>query len=140
MGCAMRVLIVEDSALIAFEFAESIRAAGHEPLGPAATAEAAARMAEELKPDIAFVDIKLRDGLSGPQIARLLRSRFGVLPLFITGDEGAALDNQDAAVGLISKPATRPSLTHALEIMVALKEGKSPLEVHPELRLFGRRT
>jgi two-component system, response regulator PdtaR len=132
----VRVLIVEDSALVAFDFGESIRAAGHEPAGWAATAEAAIRMAQEHRPDIALVDINLRGRTTGPEIARVLRSRFGILSLFITGNERLALENQDAAVGVIAKPATRPLILHALEVMAALKDGKPVPAVDPQLRLF----
>ena len=61
----MRVLIVEDEALIAMALADSLEDAGHEVVGPAATMAEALALCEGAPPELAVLDINLRDGSNG---------------------------------------------------------------------------
>ena len=67
-----KILIVEDEILVALDMEMAIEEMGHTPIGIAPDAEVAATLANE-QPDIALVDLNLRDGLTGPQIARHIR-------------------------------------------------------------------
>ncbi len=63
-----RVLIAEDEALIRLDLAEMLAEEGYEVVGEAGDGEAAIRLAEELKPDLVILDIKMpiMDGLAAP--------------------------------------------------------------------------
>lgn len=51
----MRVLIVEDDSLVALDVMITLSEAGHDPVGPAATAAQAFDLAGDAKPDAAFM-------------------------------------------------------------------------------------
>ena len=66
----MRVLIVEDEALIAMELERIVTDAGHSTVGPVSTVEQA--LAHAPRVEAALVDLGLADGLSGAALARRL--------------------------------------------------------------------
>src|SRR3712207_5663366 len=80
----LRVLVVDDEALVADYVAELVEDAGHEVIGLAATGEQALTYLEQKEVDLAILDIKLKGELSGIDIARVA-SRRAVPHVFITG-------------------------------------------------------
>ena len=76
----MRILIVEDEPLIAWMLADSLEDARHEVVGRAATMAEALALCEgaAAAPELALLDIKLRDGSNGVDVARALLERWGV--------------------------------------------------------------
>ena len=76
----MRILIVEDDAVIAMVLADSLEDAGHEVVGPAATMAEALALCEGAAPppELAVLDINLRDGSNGVDVARALMGRWRV--------------------------------------------------------------
>ncbi|MEU5673422.1 response regulator, partial [Micromonospora sp. NPDC047753] len=64
-----RVLIAEDEALIRLDLAEMLVEEGYEVVGEAGDGETAVRLAEELKPDLVILDIKMpiMDGLAAAE-------------------------------------------------------------------------
>jgi CheY-like chemotaxis protein len=58
----LRILIVEDEILIALELESLLQDLGHDVVGMAASSGEALSLGQELKPDLAFVDIHLADG------------------------------------------------------------------------------
>ncbi len=67
---ARRVLIAEDEALIRLDLKEMLEEEGYAVVGEATDGEQAVRMAEELKPDLVFLDIKMPrlDGLAAAEL------------------------------------------------------------------------
>jgi len=53
----MLILMVEDNAVLAFMIEDALIEAGHEVLGPVATAAEALKKANEFHPQLAIVDI-----------------------------------------------------------------------------------
>src|SRR5919107_3429438 len=99
---ALRIMIVEDEALVALEIGGMLAMAGHEAVGQADDLPSAVAAAEAEKPDLALVDIQLAQGTSGLDVAAALRER-GVPVLFATGncptERGRGL-----ALGCLHKP------------------------------------
>ncbi len=82
----MRILIVEDEALIAWMLADSLEGGGHDVMGPAGTmAEALALCEATPPPELALLDVNLRDGSNGVDVARAFFARWGVLSIFASG-------------------------------------------------------
>jgi two-component system, response regulator PdtaR len=135
----MRVLIVEDDVLLAYDVETTLRDAGHEVLGPASTAEAAYCFAQH-HPDLALLDIRLLDGATGPEIGRELRRRWNIPSLFLTASQHEAMQNQDAALGLLLKPIVGEDLIEAIAVIEDIANGgrMDGTELPPALRLFGR--
>lgn len=130
----MRVLIVEDQALVALEIEGMLGLAGHEAVAQADNLASAIRAAEDQNPDLALVDIQLAEGESGLDVAAELKKR-GIPVLFATGncptDQG-----RDVAIGCLHKPITDRTLAGAMEAAEAVLAGKQPPPLPPAMHLF----
>ncbi|WP_431323960.1 response regulator [Rhizobium sp. YTU87027] len=115
-GAGHSVLIVEDEFLIAIDLETTVRDMGLDVIGLATDKEQALRLAPMA--DIAFVDVNLADGATGPEIGRRLVEEFGVTVVFMTGNPEAVLGRVQGALSVVSKPTTpsivQNSLRHAL--------------------------
>ena len=123
---AMRILLVEDDPIIGFAAADALRSEGHEVVGPATTVNDAQHFARE-GADFALVDINLAGHDEGVELARNLKSQFGIISAFVSGQSGAAHSNKDAAVGLLRKPYTAQSLIEATAVVAELRQADRPL-------------
>lgn len=116
-----RFLIVEDSLLIAMDLEEAVARAGHDVVGIAPDMTVALNYAPEA--DIAFVDVRLADGETGPRLARMLVER-GLLVIFVTGNP-MLLEGRDAgALGVIPKPLTHQAAADVIDFVVDWKNGR----------------
>ena len=132
----MIILVVEDEAIIAMVLELELHLAGHQVLGPADSVEEALRLADGTTPELALVDINLRDGGDGVTLARTLRARHGVPSLFLSSQVMLARANKDAAWGVISKPYEPEVVLSAVKAVDDLKNGRLPSNVPAELELF----
>ena len=108
-----RILVVEDSALIAIEIEEAVRELGYEVLGPVARLSSAMEIAESQPVDGALLDINL-DGVQVFPLADLLRER-GVPFLFATGyDRRTVLPPRFGSVPTLAKPFSPSELARLL--------------------------
>ncbi len=108
----MRVLIVEDEAIIALELERIVTDAGYVALGPVWTVEQA--LAYAPRADVALIDLVLADGSSGPALARRLIDRHGMGVIFVTGTPGKVGHGLDGAVDVIGKPFTDERIRQSL--------------------------
>lgn len=127
-GERMRILVVEDEALVAMELLSMLEAAGHLGVGQADDVPSAVDAAEEAHPDLALVDIRLANGASGLDVAAALRS-LDVPVVFLTGncpkDRGMGL-----ALGCLHKPVSDNTLKATLNVAAAVLDGR-PVERTP---------
>lgn len=100
----LRVLIVEDQALLALELELVLGEAGCDVIGSAMDTAGALAIAERDRPDLALVDINLLDGMTGPAIAEHLVSRYGATVIFLTANPEQIPDGLAGALGSVSKP------------------------------------
>jgi DNA-binding response OmpR family regulator len=131
----MRILIVEDEALLAMALSVSLQEAGHVVIGAAATAPSAITLADMATPDLALVDIRLRDGDSGTDVARRLHRR-GIPSLFISGQTDKARANRDSALGCLGKPCSPATVLASIEVAKAIIAGDAPAALPRGLELF----
>jgi AmiR/NasT family two-component response regulator len=116
-----RVLIAEDEALIRLDLAEMLVEEGYEVVGEAGDGETAVRLAEELRPDLVILDIKMpiMDGLAAAeQIAEHNIAPVVILTAFSQRD----LVERARAVGAMAylvKPFQKTDLVPAIEIAVS---------------------
>src|SRR5207249_3653676 len=79
-----RLLIVEDEAIVAMDLQQRLEHLGHEVVGTAATGEAAIQRAEEARPDVTLMDIRLKGEMDGIAAAAEIDRRFGTPVVFLT--------------------------------------------------------
>jgi CheY-like chemotaxis protein len=138
----LRVLIVEDEALLALQIEQLLLEAGHEPVGHAMDADEALQLARETHPDLALVDLHLRDGLSGAEVMRLMTREFGAAGLFLTANRRMIPEDFAGALGAIAKPFAESAFLQALAY-VARHLAREPASRRPPSSLVlapGRRS
>jgi two-component system, response regulator PdtaR len=128
-----RVLIVEDEFIVALNLRQIMADLGFHVVGIAPDASTALKLAEN-EPDIALVDLNLRDGATGPKIGAKLSEK-GTTVIFLTANAAQLGDGVEGTVGVISKPVDENSIESVLEFLVKHRVGEyaSP---PPSLRLF----
>ena len=118
----MKIMIVEDEALLALELELEVESAGHVVVGTAASLKAAFDIIDTSVPEFAFVDVHLSDGPSGIDIGRRLADR--KIPfVFVTGNVRRIPDDFVGALGAIEKPYTMNGLQNALTYIAATVAG-----------------
>jgi CheY-like chemotaxis protein len=123
----LEVLIVEDEALLAEELACLVREAGLREIGRAMSSVEAVELACALTPDLALVDVHLKDGPTGVEAARLIVEDCGAVVLFMTANVGRLPDDYAGACGVIGKPYTEQTVrTALLYLETCLREGRAP--------------
>ena len=133
----MRVLIVEDEVVIAWMLADSLEGAGHEVIGPAAAMAEALALCEALRPpELALLDINLRDGSNGVDVARALLERWGVPSIFVSAQTVEARWARDIALGHIRKPYRPETVLRSVEVAREVMDGRTPRHVPAGFELF----
>jgi CheY-like chemotaxis protein len=120
----MRVLIVEDEALVALDLKNTLEETGCSIVGIAADARRALEFADQ-GVDAAMVDLNLRDGLTGPRIGAELARR-GVAVLFMTANPSQLGRGVSGAVGVLPKPVAQDEVKQAAAFLSAIHQGMSP--------------
>ena len=103
----MRILLVEDDALILMQMEALVEDAGHLVVGMAMRTAEALELAREVHPDLALVDLRLGEGDSGVDVAHALRDQPDVMVVFVTANALRLGDDLAGAAGVIAKPFTR---------------------------------
>jgi two-component system, response regulator PdtaR len=132
---AMNVLIAEDEFLLGLLLTEFLLEAGHTVLGPAMTAREALALARATPPDLALIDIELRDGDSGIALAETL-GREGVLSIFVSAQPDLARSNPRHAIGYIPKPYTPALVIETVRWVEAVRNGAPAVRAPPLFEPF----
>jgi CheY-like chemotaxis protein len=114
---ALRVMLVEDEVIVAWDIAETVKRLGYTIVGTADTAEQAIRLAETAEPDLILMDIRLNGSPDGIEAARVIRERTGLGVIYLTAHADLATMERAAAtapVGYVFKPFTEEVLRTAL--------------------------
>jgi len=116
-GAGLRILVVEDDALLQMLMCETLTCMGHEVCAVAATeAEAVAAAARSL-PDLMIVDSRLETG-SGLEAVRQILLAQAIPHVFVSGDALAADLLGPGAVAL-QKPYQERDLARAIALAMA---------------------
>jgi two-component system, response regulator PdtaR len=133
----MRILIVEDETVVAWDIQSILESANHTVVGVAMSFAEADKIVEKDCPDLALVNINLREGRgAGIDFARDLLNKCGVPSLFVSGQSKEARENKDAALGILGKPWRSRTLLASVDVAHRLINGENPDPVPPELELF----
>ena len=134
-----RVLVVEDEAIVALDLQAQLEARGHTVVGVAASAAEAMELARRTRPELALVDIRLRGGEDGIELAEALVREHGTAVVFVTAYRDAATLQRSLAArphGFVTKPFDANALhtavdfaLHRLRSEAALAEQRARAEV-----------
>ncbi len=100
----LKILVIEDEFLIAFDLEQILAEAGHDVCGIASTAAEALRLAATTKPQLAFVDVDLPDGHTGFEIGRSFATAGTPLAVYVTSHESELSTALSVGAGMLRKP------------------------------------
>jgi response regulator NasT len=120
-GPPRRVVIAEDEALIRLDLAEMLAEEGYDVVGQAGDGEAAVALAEEHRPDLVVLDVKMPrlDGIAAAQ--RIAEQRIAPVVILTAFSQRELVERaRDAgAMAYLVKPFTKDDLVPAVEMAVS---------------------
>lgn len=113
-----RVIVAEDESLIRIDIVETLRDHGFEVIAEAADGEKAVALAEELRPDLVVMDVKmpLMDGISAAEILTKKKIAPVVLLTAFSQRELVERASEAGALAYVVKPFTPSDLIPAIDI------------------------
>lgn len=126
----IRILIAEDEPLVVDLLEGMLPASDYEIVGAAADGESAVAMAEQLKPDIVLMDIRL-PGMDGIEASARIQERCPTPVIVLTAYDEIALVEQAASAGVVAF-LTKPPRLRELErtILIAKARFADLAELH----------
>jgi len=129
---ANTALIVEDEIFVALDLERILTDAGYQVAAIAADSATAIEAAPGCK--FAFVDVNLRDGPTGPDIAARISRDHGVKVVFVTANPAQISNGGDIALGYIRKPFSEEAILAA----AAMASENLPASPHADLVMMRR--
>ncbi|GAB3080146.1 ANTAR domain-containing response regulator [Nocardioides zeae] len=125
-----RVVIAEDEALIRMDLAEMLADEGYEVVGEAGDGQRAIELAEELRPDLVVLDVKMPvlDGIAAAE--RIAAQRIAPVVILTAFSQRELVERaRDAgAMAYLVKPFSASDLVPAIEMAVSRFAELSQLE------------
>lgn len=117
----IRVLVAEDEALIRMDLVEMLSDLGYEVIGEAADGESAIRLAEQLRPDVVMMDVKMPvlDGITAAE--RIAEQQIAPVVMLTAFSQRELVDRATAAgvMAYLVKPFNQVDLAPAIDVAVA---------------------
>jgi DNA-binding response OmpR family regulator len=114
----LKILLVEDEALLALQLEDDLTDAGHTIVGTAIRSAEAVELARKLDPDLVLLDVHLADGPTGVDISRQIAAN-GAVVVFMTANLKRIPDDFAGASGVIPKPYTLNGLRTAITYLAS---------------------
>jgi CheY-like chemotaxis protein len=114
-----RLLIVEDERIVAEDLQELLKRLNYQVVGIASSGEEAIQKAEETRPDLVLMDIRLNGELDGIQAAETIWTHYNVPVTYLTAyADDSTLERAKATMpfGYILKPFEERDLRTTIEI------------------------
>jgi AmiR/NasT family two-component response regulator len=125
-----RVVIAEDEVLIRMDLAEMLAEEGYEVIGQAGDGATAVQLAEELRPDLVILDVKMPvlDGIAAAE--RIAGQRIAPVVILTASSQRDLVERaRDAgAMAYLVKPFSQSDLVPAIEMAVSRFTELSMLE------------
>ena len=124
------MLVAEDESLIRLDLIEMLGEEGYEVVGEAADGASAVRLAEEHRPDLVVMDVKMPvlDGISAA--ARSVEQRIAPVLILTAFSQRDLIERarEAGAMAYVVKPFTKADLVPAIEMALSRHEEIAQLE------------
>ena len=114
-----RILIVEDERITAEDLRETLTDLGYVVSASVSCGSDAITQAEENRPDLVLMDVRIQGDMDGTETARILRERFNLPVIYLTAhaDHSTVLRAKGSEpLGFITKPFQEAGLHASIEI------------------------
>jgi two-component system, response regulator PdtaR len=129
-AAARRVLVAEDESLIRLDLTEMLVEEGYEVVGEAGDGATAVQMAEQLRPDLVVLDVKMPvlDGISAAQ--RIVAQRIAPVLILTAFSQRELVERarEAGAMAYLVKPFAKADLVPAIEMALSRHEEITQLE------------
>lgn len=117
----LRILLADDEALIRLDLREMLTEAGNEIVGEAANGQEAVQLAQELRPDIVIMDVKMpvMDGLTAAQQITEAEIAPVLLLTAYSQQDIVARATEAGVIAYLVKPVREQQLFPAIEVAVS---------------------
>jgi two-component system, LytTR family, response regulator LytT len=118
---SIKILIVEDEAIIAERLFADLQDYGYEVLEPCLTVEEALQTLATEKPDLALLDINLKSTTTGIHLGGIIHEQYKFPFIFLTANTDDATINQAASVkpqAFLSKPVQLKTLIGTIQVAI----------------------
>jgi two-component system sensor kinase FixL len=125
-----KVLVVEDSAIIALDLSSQLAALGYDVVGIASSGEDALRQIECTRPDVALMDISLGGTMDGIETASRIAPGADLAVIYLTGSsEETTLRRarETKPYGYLIKPFSERELHATLQMALELRRAAADL-------------
>src|SRR3954454_8705218 len=120
-AAATRVLVAEDEALIRLDLREMLEEEGYDVCGEAGDGETAVRMAEELRPELVILDVKMPvlDGIAAAE--RIARARIAPVVILTAFSQRDLVEKarEAGAMAYLVKPFQKKDLLPTIEMALS---------------------
>ena len=127
---ARRVLVAEDESLIRLDLTEMLAEEGYQVVGEAGDGATAVRLAEELRPDLVVMDVKMPvlDGISAAE--RIVSQRIAPVLILTAFSQRELVERarEAGAMAYLVKPFAKTDLVPAIEMALSRHEEIALLE------------
>ena len=116
----LRILVVDDEAILRLDLSEMLAERGHDIVGEADNGGDAVTMARTLKPDLVIMDVKM-PGMSGLEASKIIADEQIAPVLLLTAYSQCDVVEQATDSGVMAylvKPIREEELTPAIEIAI----------------------
>ena len=116
----LRILVVDDEAILRLDLSEMLAELGHDIVGEADNGGDAVTMARTLKPDLVIMDVKM-PGMSGLEASKIIADEQIAPVLLLTAYSQRDVVEQATDSGVMAylvKPIREEELTPAIEIVI----------------------
>lgn len=126
----IKILVVEDEFLLAADIRNKLQQLGHQVLANVFTGKEAIEQAKA-KPDLIFMDIKLKGGMDGIEAATKIRELYDIPIVYLTGyadDDTLERAEQTGCYGYIIKPCREQELKATIRITLKKHQESSQIK------------
>ena len=131
----IRVLVVEDEALIAEDIAASLNAIDYRIAGIAYSSEKALDLLHTQQPDLVLLDIQIKGSQSGIELAQIINERYRIPFIYLTSfADKATVEKAKRTMpyGYVVKPFSERELFSSIEVALYRfsRESRKQLPAH----------